>query len=141
LLLAQIKLSFCALEGLLAMMNSCFLHGLEKFFDGDLQEKLLGTQGRSGGILLCIDLDMFDIGSIDEGDFYFQMGSFLVELVNIFDHHWPFLFNVLDKHAELILRDGNQMIIGDEPLKTHITKYYKKSFWLSGINQEEYHRR
>jgi hypothetical protein len=27
------------------------------------------------------------------------------------------------------LRDGNQMIIGDEPLKTHITKYYKKSFW------------
>jgi hypothetical protein len=26
--------------------------------------------GRSGGILLGIDLDIFDIGAIDEGDFY-----------------------------------------------------------------------
>jgi hypothetical protein len=27
-------------------------------------------RGRSGGILLGIDLDIFDIGAIDEGDFY-----------------------------------------------------------------------
>jgi hypothetical protein len=27
-------------------------------------------RGRSGGILLGIDLDVFDIGAIDEGDFY-----------------------------------------------------------------------
>jgi hypothetical protein len=27
-------------------------------------------RGRSGGILLGIDLDTFDIGAIDEGDFY-----------------------------------------------------------------------
>ena len=27
-------------------------------------------KGRSGGILLGIDLDVFDIGAIDEGDYY-----------------------------------------------------------------------
>jgi hypothetical protein len=27
-------------------------------------------RGRSGGILLGIDLDIFDIGAVDEGDFY-----------------------------------------------------------------------
>jgi hypothetical protein len=67
--------------------------------------------GRSEGILLCIDLDMFDIGSIDEGDFYVKFSlcnkidsfkwalvaiygpaqdnykqSFLVELVNMCSH-------------------------------------------------------
>ncbi|KAL5676715.1 hypothetical protein ACJX0J_012846, partial [Zea mays] len=31
-------------------------------------------RGRSGGILLGIDLDVYDIGTIDEGDFYIQMG-------------------------------------------------------------------
>jgi hypothetical protein len=27
-------------------------------------------KGRSGGILLGIDLDVFDIGAIDEGEYY-----------------------------------------------------------------------
>jgi hypothetical protein len=30
---------------------------------------------RSGGILLGIDLDTFDIGAIDEGDFYTKLQS------------------------------------------------------------------
>jgi hypothetical protein len=30
----------------------------------------LAPHGRSGGILLGVDLTVFDIGSIDEGDFY-----------------------------------------------------------------------
>jgi hypothetical protein len=30
-------------------------------------------EGRSGGILLGVDLDVFDIGAIDEGDFYVKL--------------------------------------------------------------------
>jgi hypothetical protein len=30
----------------------------------------MATHGRSGGILLGVDLSVFDIGGIDEGDFY-----------------------------------------------------------------------
>jgi hypothetical protein len=47
-------------------------------------------RGRSGGILLGIDLDSFDIGVIDEGDFYvkFQLcnkdNSFKWALVAIY---------------------------------------------------------
>ena len=30
----------------------------------------MAPHGRSGGILLGVDLDVFDIGAIDEGDIY-----------------------------------------------------------------------
>jgi hypothetical protein len=30
----------------------------------------MAPHGRSGGILLGVDLNVFDIGAIDEGDFY-----------------------------------------------------------------------
>jgi hypothetical protein len=30
-------------------------------------------QGRSGGILVGIDLDVFDVGAIDEGDYHVKI--------------------------------------------------------------------
>jgi hypothetical protein len=85
-------------------------------------------QGRSGGILVGIDLDVFDIGAIDEGDFYVKFHlcnkennfkwalvavygpaqiplkeQFLIELVHLISHErLPVLvggdFNIL-RHA------------------------------------------
>jgi hypothetical protein len=59
-----------------------FETGKDEFSDKTLKN-LRGSQefiwhskapeGRSGGILLGADLDVFDIGAIDEGDFYVKL--------------------------------------------------------------------
>jgi len=44
---------------------------LKKLFGGkEFIWHCMAPHGRSGGILLGVDLTVFDIGSIDEGDFY-----------------------------------------------------------------------
>jgi exonuclease III len=87
----------------------------------------MATHGRSGGILLGVDLSVFDIGAINEGDFYVKFtlrykstdfkfvlysiygltqsqnkGAFLTELANTYSkENLPFLiggdFNIMRK--------------------------------------------
>jgi hypothetical protein len=74
----------------------------------------MAPHGRSGGILLRVDLSVFDIGAIDEGDFKFVLysiygpaqsqnkGAFLAELANTCSReNLPFLiggdFNIMRK--------------------------------------------
>ncbi|KAL5667394.1 hypothetical protein ACJX0J_019615, partial [Zea mays] len=84
--------------------------------------------GHAGGILMGIDLDVFDIGAIDEGDFYmvlagcFGMGSTIYEL---------------NQKISSKLKNGEQIIEGDANLKKHITNYYKG---LKAIFQMEHNK-
>jgi hypothetical protein len=46
-------------------------HVLKNLWAGhDFLWHIMAPHGRSGGILLGVDLSIFDIGAIDEGDFY-----------------------------------------------------------------------
>ncbi|KAL5657820.1 hypothetical protein ACJX0J_030983, partial [Zea mays] len=98
----------------------------------------------SGGMLLGVDLDVFDIGAIEEGDFFIKMVSsgLLFFFISEFELGWffwdGFLIYKLDeigKRAESVplstseaknrifqMHNGDRMLYEDRELKGHITR-------------------
>jgi hypothetical protein len=112
-------------------------------------------QGQSGGILLCIDLDVFDIGAIDEGDFYVKFHLcnkdtyFKWALVVVygpaqdpqnFNSRWLFLFNCVINEGDFYVKFHERLPVlmgGDFNILRHADEKNKENFnsrWLFLFN-------
>jgi hypothetical protein len=65
---------------------------LRHFYGGvDFLWRIMPPRGRSGGLMLGVNLGVYDIGAIDEGEFFFVSSAFKINMIASFGHYLLFM--------------------------------------------------